>query len=81
MWKKLYAVRKFVKRWFLKHGQNFNRWRWNGEKAGKVKSVVLWVVVIVYLNYMDIFKIDLQMLALLLISPGSVWKPVAYLRV
>lgn len=81
MWKKLYAVRKCVKRWFLKHGQNINRWRWNGEKAGKVKSVILGVVAIVYLNYMDIFKIDVRMLALLLISPGSGWNPMAHLRV
>jgi len=39
------------------------------------------VVMIIYVNNTDIFKRDLEMLALLLISPSSGWKPVADLRV
>ena len=38
------------------------------------------MVMIIYVNHLDIFRRDLQMLALLLTSPGSGWKPMADLR-
>lgn len=77
MWKKLMQFENLLK------GDSWRVGKISTGEGGMERRAVRWshVVMIIYVNNMDIFKRDLEMLALLLLSPGLGWKPVADLRV
>ena len=74
MWKKLTQFENLLK------GDSWPMGKISTGEGGMERRAVRWshVVMIIYVNNTDIFKRDLEML---LLSPGSGWKPVADLRV